>query len=260
MTDQDKFSFEKEPYEAETEEEAPPPGMTMASNAVADTRPGRGAPEPVPEVPELVLEPDVGMVPESMPDVPQRVDATQKAPTKLELPPPAPHPAEEAEVVPERVTGVAIPREDSVDAAIRQAATSANGQAKISKAVYLEVGGFRYRCVPKPPGHATATISRLTGTVAAASLNKTPAQVKDRASKDSEFLLTISTAPGELADIAIGLITPEHRPHFVDRWTGAEGVPVEEYVTEPDLIPALMDLMAQYTRQTVPLPSPSTDT
>ena len=179
---------------------------------------------------------------------------------ELVLPPPAPHPAEAAAPAPNRVTGVPIQRQDPVDAAIARAANSTNAGAAITKAVYLEVGKYRYRCVPKPPGHATATISRLTGTVASASINRTPAQIKERATTDPEFLLTISTAPGELADVAMSLIVEEELEHFKDRWMGKRGVPPEEFITEPDLIPALMDMMSQYTKQTVPLASPSTDT
>ncbi len=127
----------------------------------------------------------------------------------------------------------------------------------------LVVGGHRFYCRAKAPGALVAKISSFTAEfakVAASKAIKADGTV-DESKIKPEDLIKLSMAPSDLFDVAMALVLPEHREDLTARWEGSwtdpnsgevHFLPDEDVIEAGDVLPALMDLLPNYTAASSP--------
>lgn len=217
-------SFEKVPL-SETEGEMP------ERQILADTR--GMAPEA--SEPVVLTKPEPEPVPEPGPEPQPTAPSTEP----VVLPP---EPPPELGAPPAQIS--------AAHEAMKEAAAVETGTKP--KGPLLRINGLGYQCRPKPPGHVSATIAKLTGIIASSTMGKAgPAGAMERAKTDPAFLEIISSSTGDLYGTAQSLVIEAQREALDRRWRG--DCPEEEVITDAELLPALMDVMAAYARQTAPL-------
>lgn len=168
--------------------------------------------------------------------------------------PPAPAPAAPPASAPAAPPAPApAPVEELAARAMQAAAVEAN-EAK-PKIPVLVVGDQSFRCRPKPPGHVTAAISSLTASIMGL-YGLTAEERLQKASTDPELLKAVALAPEHLYGYAVKLLAADERERFAQRWEG--DCEDHEVISDGELMPALMALVASYSGQSVPLAPTST--
>lgn len=134
----------------------------------------------------------------------------------------------------------------------------AESQGKKTQTPVLKIGEFSWPCRQEVPAATTASVQVLMGKVIAVSKTAAnPDGTLDMAKVNKDEIIALLSSSTDFFELAMSIVSPEHRPDFKARWTGEyidpnSGAVVElskdQFIKNPgDLMPAVIELLPYYT-------------